>query len=303
MNTEQTKGLLYAVCAYAAWGIIPIYFKLLAAISAGELLVHRVIWSSLFIALVLLALKRLRAIGHHFRNPRTMLILAASAIFIATNWTVFIWASNNDHLIDTSIGYYINPLVNVFFGLVFLGEKLRKIQWLAVLLAFSGVAIQIATLGKFPTISLTLALAFGAYGLMRKIAPVGAMEGLLIETLIMLIPVLIYFVFFTETRSLTLAKESLNFTLLLLAAGPITSIPLMLFAAGVSRLNYSTIGFVQYLAPSLVLITAVVIYHEPLVWQKALTFVFIWVGLAIYSYDAWRHNKSYKAYLEPINVQ
>lgn len=294
MNAEKTKGLLYAVGAYVAWGFIPIYFKLLDSISAGELLVHRVIWSSLFISLSLLFLKRFHAVSRHFYSPRTMLILAAASVFIAINWTVFIWASNNNHLIDTSIGYYINPLVNVFFALVFLGEKLRKLQWLAVLLAFSGVAIQIITLGKFPTISLTLALAFGAYGLMRKIVAVGAMEGLLIETLILMIPVLIYFIGFTETRSLTLAHESLSFSLLLLAAGPITSIPLMLFAAGVSRLNYSTIGFIQYLAPSIVLITAVVIYHEPLVWQKTITFSFIWLGLAIYSYDAWQYVRSYR---------
>lgn len=270
------------------------YFKLLDAISAGELLVHRVIWSSVFIALTLLLIGKLKNIGQHFRSLRTLVLLSASSVFIAVNWTVFIWASNNNHLIDTSIGYYINPLVNVFFGLVFLGERLRRLQWLAVLLAFSGVAIQIITLGAFPIISLTLALAFGAYGLMRKLAPVGAMEGLLVETLLMLIPVLIYFIFFTDRLSLTLARDSLTFSLYLLAAGPITSIPLMLFAAGVSRLNYSTIGFIQYLAPSIVLLTAVFIYNEPLVWQKTITFVFIWLGLAIYSIDAWRHATYYR---------
>jgi len=294
ITPEKTKGLFYATGAYAAWGFIPIYFKLLAAISAGELLVHRVIWSSVFIALTLLAFGKLKNVIQHFRSLRTLVLLSASSIFIATNWTVFIWASNNNHLIDTSVGYYINPLVNVFFGLVFLGERLRKLQWLAVLLAFSGVALQIITLGVFPIISLTLALAFGAYGLMRKLVNVGAMEGLLVETLLMLIPVLIYFIFFTDRLSLTLAGESLTFTLLLVAAGPITSIPLMLFAAGVARLNYSTIGFIQYLAPSIVLLTAVVIYNETLVWQKALTFIFIWLGLSIYSYDAWRQATTYR---------
>ncbi|SMF62707.1 chloramphenicol-sensitive protein RarD [Alteromonadaceae bacterium Bs31] len=293
MDKETGKGILFATSAYAFWGIIPIYFKLLAAISAGELLVHRVVWSTVFIALVLLVSKRIHLVVEHFRNPRTLLILSASSIFIAVNWVVFIWASNNDHLIETSLGYYINPLVNVLMGLLFLGERLRRLQWLAVGLAATGVVLQVVTLGKVPIISLTLALAFGFYGLMRKIVSVGSIEGLFIETILLLVPTLLYFFFFTTQISLQLAGDSASFALLLLAAGPVTSIPLMLFAAGVIRLNYSTIGFIQYLAPSIVLFSAVFIYHEPLIWQKTVTFICIWVALAIYSYDALRSSRAY----------
>jgi len=295
VDKETSKGLLYATSAYVAWGFIPLYFKTLDSISAGELLVHRVIWSSVFIAIGLLAVKRMHVVAVHFRHPRTLLLLFASSIFIAINWVVFIWASNNHYLIETSLGYYINPLVNVLMGSLFLKEKLRQLQWLAVVIAATGVALQIITLGRVPVISLTLALAFGSYGLMRKLADVGSMEGLFIETLLLMLPVLIYFLFFTSQLSLHLAYESVPFTLLLIAAGPVTSIPLMLFAAGVSRLNYSTIGFIQYLAPSIVLVSAVFIFHEGLVWQKAITFVCIWIALAIYSYDALRVAKKYKA--------
>ncbi len=294
MDKKTSEGMLFATSAYVLWGIIPIYFKLLDAISAGELLVHRVIWSTLFIAAVLLLSKRIHLIAAHFRNPRTLLILSASAIFIAINWVVFIWASNNDHLIEASLGYYINPLVNVVMGLLFLGERLRSLQWLAAAIATAGVALQVITLGKVPVVSLTLAFAFGFYGLMRKIVSVGSIEGLFIETLLLLIPSLLYFFFFTTQLSLQLAADSLSFTLLLLAAGPITSIPLMLFAAGVIRLNYSTIGFIQYLAPSIVLLSAVFIYHEPLVWQKAVTFICIWLALAVFSFDALRSSRSFQ---------
>ena len=299
MITERNKGFLFAISAYVSWGFIPLYFKALAQISASELLVHRVLWSALFVGCVLFAFKRLPRITQHFRSPKTLFILACSAFFIAVNWVVFIWASNNNHLLDTSLGYYINPLVNVLFGLLFLGEKLRKFQWLAVVIAFSGVALQVITLGKLPLIALTLAFAFGFYGLMRKIVNVGAMEGLFIETLLLMPFVLIYLIFFTEVESFSLARADWNFALLLLAAGPVTSIPLMLFAAGVSRLNYSTIGFIQYLAPTIVLFTAVLWFNEPLVWQKAVTFVCIWTALAIYSIDAYRLSRKYSTTTAP----
>lgn len=295
MRSETVKGLLFALGAYGCWGFIPLYFKAMAAISEGEIFVHRIFWSVLFTAFLLVLIGRWKHVWPHLKTPRTLLVLCASAIFIAINWIVFIWASNNNRLLDTSLGYYINPLINVLFGLVFLGEKLRPWQWLAVALATLAVLLQIITLGKLPVISLTLAFAFGFYGLMRKIIKVGALEGLFIETLLLLPPTLLYFLFFSEKLSFVQAGNNFWFALALIAAGPITSIPLLLFAAGVSRLNYSTIGFIQYLAPSIVFFLAIFWFKEPLVWQMALTFILIWTALVIYSFDGWRRSRTLPA--------
>ncbi|WP_075186330.1 EamA family transporter RarD [Teredinibacter haidensis] len=286
MPQETRRGLLFAISAYTCWGFVPLYFKLFGRIPAGELLVHRIVWSALFVGLILVVLKRLPQLAPYFRSPKTLLILGAAAGFVAINWVVFIWATNHGHLLETSLGYYINPLINVLFGLLFLGEKLRRLQWLAVALAFTGVGLQMITLGEIPVIALTLAFSFGAYGLMRKLIRVSALEGLFIETLLLLLPMLLYFYFFTPAESLRIASNETSFAFLLLAAGPVTSIPLILFAAGVNRLNYSTMGFIQYLAPTIVLITAIGWFDEVLVWQKAMTFVCIWVALAIYSLDS-----------------
>lgn len=295
MQSETVKGLLFAVGAYGCWGFIPLYFKALGTIPEGEIFVHRIFWSVLFTGLTLLVIGRWKNIWPHLKSPRTMLVLSAAACFIAINWTVFIWASNNNRLLDTSVGYYINPLINVLFGLLFLGEKLRRLQWLSVSLAASAVLLQIITLGKLPVLSLTLAFAFGFYGLMRKIVDVGALEGLFIETLILLPPTTLYFLLFSDKVSFIEASGSIRFALALMAAGPITSVPLLLFAAGVSRLNYSTIGFIQYLAPSIVFLLAIFRFHEPLVWQMALTFGLIWLALAIYTLDGWHRSRTLPA--------
>lgn len=291
MHTETAKGLMFALAAYISWGFVPLYFKALENIPESEILMHRVIWSVLFTGLILLGMKKFVSVWQHFRSPRTLLVLSAAAVFIAVNWVVFIWAANNDRMVDASLGYYINPLVNVLFGLLFLGERLRRLQWVAVSLAVGGVLLQVVTLGRVPYIALTLAFAFGFYGLMRKIVKVGAIEGLFIETLLLLPPVLVYLLFFSPAVSFHTALQSPPFALLLMAAGPITSVPLLFFAAGVARLNYSTIGFIQYLAPSIVLVMAVFWFHEPLVWQKEVTFACIWLGLAVYSVDTLRHSR------------
>ncbi|WP_045827440.1 EamA family transporter RarD [Teredinibacter turnerae] len=292
MQSETAKGLLFAVGAYGCWGFVPLYFKAMDAIPEGEIFVHRILWSVLFTGLVLIPLRRWKNIWPHLCNLRTLLVLSAAAVFIAVNWIVFIWASNNDRLLDTSIGYYINPLINVLFGLLFLGEKLRRMQWVSVSLAAAAVLLQIITLGKLPVISLTLAFAFGFYGLMRKIVQVGALEGLFIETLLLLPPTLIYFCWFSDKLSFIEATGRPGFAVALMAAGPITSIPLLLFASGVSRLKYSTIGFIQYLAPSIVFLLAIFWFREPLVWQMAVTFALIWVALAIYSFDGLRRSRT-----------
>ncbi|WP_045856616.1 EamA family transporter RarD [Teredinibacter purpureus] len=293
MHTETKQGLVCAISAYTCWGFVPLYFRQFDSISAGELLGHRIFWSALFVSILLLVLRRFHLLIPYFRSPRTLLILAAGAFCVALNWLVFIWATNNGYLLETSLGYYINPLVNIIFGLLFLGEKLRRAQWIAVLLATIGVSVPMVTMGSFPVIALTLAFSFGGYGLLRKLVRVNALEGLFIETLILLIPVTLYFIFLSPMASLQIAETDFSFALLLVAAGPITSIPLILFAGAVNRLNYSTVGFIQYLAPTIVLITAVGWLGEVLVWQKTLTFIFIWIALAIYSWDAWRVNKRY----------
>jgi rarD protein len=291
---EDRRGLFYALAAYGIWGFLPIYIKALDHISAAEIFVHRIIWSLLFTGIALLISQRHKLIWVHLSNPRTLLVLFGSTLFIAINWLVFIWAANSGRLLETSLGYYINPLVNILCGLLFLGEKLRRLQWLAVALASAGVALQAITLGSLPYVALILAFAFGLYGLLRKIIKVGALEGLFIETLILTPPSLVYLFYFSAGDSLTQMADSFSFSLFLICAGPLTSVPLMLFAAAVSRLNYSTMGFIQYIAPSTVLLTAVFWFGEVLVWQKTLTFVFIWSALALYSWDSWRKLKRYQ---------
>lgn len=283
--------MLYALTAFFIWGVAPLYFKHIGFVPAGEIVTHRIIWSCVFLILLVWWTKSGRAVLAVFRHPRYLALLTLTAVLIAANWLLFIWAINHDHMLESSLGYFINPLLNILLGMLFLGERLRQWQWFAVALAVSGVVLQIVTLGVFPWIALALAGSFAVYGLLRKKMAVDSLTGLLVETLV-LTPVAAWYLFlYADSATSQLSQNTLALNLWLIAAGIITTVPLLCFTAGAKRLRLSTIGFFQYIGPSLMFIFAITLYHEPIVWQKWLTFALIWSALVVFSWDALRHTQ------------
>jgi chloramphenicol-sensitive protein RarD len=289
MNDEQQRtkqGVFLALGAYTMWGIAPIYFKAIEQVSPLEILSHRVIWSFFFLAGLLFLSKGWRAVATTIKSKQKLLYLAATSTLVGVNWLIFIWAATSNHLLDASLGYYINPLLNVVLGMLFLGERLRKLQWLAVSFATIGVIIQVVTFGSVPTIALALAISFGLYGLLRKKVNLSAQAGLFIETLMMLPFALIYLLIIANSPSSNLALNSTSLNLLLVSAGIVTTLPLLCFTGAATRLKLSTLGFFQYLGPSIMFIFAVTIYNEAFTSDKMTTFSFIWGALAIFIFDA-----------------
>ena len=291
LYTPLRQGVFLALLAYALWGMTPLYFKLLASVPAAEIMGQRVIWSCVFASVLILLLRRGHALRELARQPRRLLYMLGSALLIGTNWLVFIWAINNDHMLDASLGYYINPLVNVLLGMLFLGERLRRLQWLAVALAAAGVAVELFQLGRLPWVAMVLALSFGFYGLLRKKVALDSLSGMWIETALLVPPLLLYLLFFTDAQTTDIEIYRGPLGWLLIAAGPITMIPLMCFAAAATRIPLSMLGFFQYIAPSLVFLQAVTLFGEPLTLERSLAFACIWAGLLAYSYDAWRAHR------------
>lgn len=287
MDAQQTRqGVLYALGAYFIWGIAPAYFKFIQQVAPAEIMTHRVIWSALFMIVLISISRNWKQVESVLRQRRKVLLLAVSAMLIGSNWLLFIWAVNNRHLLEASLGYFINPLLNVIVGMLFLGERFRRMQWLAVGLAACGVLVQLWKFGSLPIIALGLALTFSFYGLLRKKIAVDAQSGMLIETLWMFPLAAIYLFGIADSPTSQLSNNPLSLNLLLVAAGIVTTIPLMLFTAAATRLRLSTVGFFQYLGPTLMFLLAVIFYGEQLTDDKVLTFGFIWAALALFVLDA-----------------
>ena len=287
MDTQQTRqGIFYALGAYFIWGIAPAYFKLVKEVPPTEIMTHRVIWSALFMLGLITLSRSWRQVRSVLAQPKKVLLLALTAVTIGGNWLLFIWAVNNQHMLEASLGYFINPLINVVFGMLFLRERFRRLQWLAVLLAATGVLVQLWQFGSLPIIGLGLALSFALYGLVRKKIQVDAQSGMLIETAWLFPLAAIYLFGFADSTTSHLSANPLSLNLKLIAAGIITTIPLMLFAAACARLRLSTVGFFQYLGPTLMFLLAVLFYGESLTPDKMVTFGFIWLALAIFILDA-----------------
>ncbi|WP_237057414.1 EamA family transporter RarD [Microbulbifer sediminum] len=282
---SAAAGLLAGVTAFLMWGVAPLYFKLLDGISAPEILAHRSIWALVLAMIVLAVIGKLPDFMATLRDRKRMTTLALSTLLIGSNWLVFIWAVTSNHLLSASLGYYINPLINVLLGVLFMGERLRPLQWLAVALAAIGIGHELWQFGELPVVALFLALSFGFYGLVRKRAPVESLTGLAMETLFMLPIALTYLVLSTSPTS-NMASNDWQLNTLLLLAGPVTLLPLLLFNIAARRLNLSTVGFLQYLAPTLMLVIATQLFGEPFNESKLVTFAFVWFGLALYSTDA-----------------
>jgi chloramphenicol-sensitive protein RarD len=285
------RGFLLGISAYLIWGLFPLYFKAIEQIPALEIIVHRILWSAVFGSLLLLCWKHPGWWNELRNNPRRLAVLTLSGALIATNWLVYVWAVNNGRMLEASLGYYINPLINVLLAMVLLGERLRRLQWLAVGLAALGVAQQLWQLGSLPWVSLVLAFSFGFYGLIRKQAPVQALPGLVVETWLLL-PLALGWLYLTpQAASLQPELWSGTTGLWLIAAGPITLLPLLCFNAAARHLPYTTLGFLQYVAPTLVLLQAILLFDEHFGASQLLSFACIWVGLTIYSLDIWLHMR------------
>jgi chloramphenicol-sensitive protein RarD len=287
-DRRATLGVLSSAGAFFIWGMVPLYFRTLQGVSAFEIIAHRVLWSLLFLLLLLAVGRGFAQVRATLAQPRLVARLALTAALVTSNWLTFVWAVNAGRILETSLGYFITPQVNVLLGFLFLHERLRRPQWLAVLLAVAGVANQIWMLGQLPWISLVLALTFGSYGLFRKQIPVDAVTGLLVETLVAAPVALAFLVYLARTGGLGFAHQGGVVDALLAGLGVVTAVPLLLFAAGARRLRLATVGFLQYLAPTMTFLLAVLIYGEPLGPGRALTFLLIWAGIIVYAADSLR---------------
>lgn len=285
------QGVIFALCAYSIWGFAPIYFKTLAHVPAFEVLAHRIVWAFLFMLILILSTGRMQQVIRAFDSPKLLLQLGLAACLIGFNWFLFIWAVANDHILDASLGYYINPLLNVAIGMLFFSERLRRLQVVAVSLAIIGVAIQIITFGSVPWVALALASSFATYGAIRKKLPFDSLTGLWLEVILLLPMMLAYFYFFANSSASNMLVNTWQLNVLLILAGVITTVPLLFFTGAARRIRYSTLGLFQYIAPSLMFLLAVLLYNEPLALDKLVTFIIIWAALAIYSYDAVRTHQ------------
>lgn len=278
-------GVWCGLGAYLLWGVLPLYFQLLDHVGAVEIVASRALWS-LVLLIVILALRgSLGAFTRLIRTPRLMLTLGATSILIAGNWLVYVWAVNNGHVIAASLGYFLNPLVNVFLGFAVLKERLDRLQWAAVALAATGVSILATAALDTLWISLSLALTFALYGLLRKLAPVTALQGLAAETLILTPVSLLYLIWLGSTATIATGSDT-ETTALIMSLGAVTSVPLLLFAVAAKRMAYSTLGLLQYVAPTLQFLIGIGIMGERLSEGQLWSFGLIWAGLALYTADS-----------------
>ncbi len=282
------RGYVLGLLAYSIWGLFPLYFKTLDGTPAQEVIVHRVLWSALFSSGLLLIWRHRGWWFELYHHPKRFIFLAASGALIATNWLIYVWAVHHDRMVEASLGYYINPLVNVLLAMLFLRERLRRLQWLAIALAAVGVGLQVWSLGKVPWISLALACSFGFYGLIRKQAPVAALPGLTVETWF-LVPVALTWLWISPQAS-SMQSEFWGSSEMfwLAAAGPVTLLPLLCFNEAAKNLPYASLAFLQYITPTVLLLLAVLVFKEPFAAQSFIFFGFIWAALAVYSWDAVR---------------
>jgi chloramphenicol-sensitive protein RarD len=283
--SNETTGILYAASAYSLWGFFPLYWHLLASVPPFEISVHRMFWCALFGIVICAAMGRFGGIRLALSSRKVLAALTISSLLIATNWTLYIFAVAEHHLVEASLGYYINPLISIALGVVLLGEKLSRLRMVAIALATVAVAVKAYGLGHFPWVSLGLAFSFGFYGYVRKLTPVAAFDGLTIEVLILL-PItagalLLWGV--QGTGAFTTAHPWTDF--LLVVGGPVTALPLTLFAAGARRVSMSTLGFLQYLSPSITLTLAVVFLGEAFTRTDMMTFGCIWLALILVAVD------------------
>ncbi|RWC77490.1 EamA family transporter RarD [Mesorhizobium sp. M00.F.Ca.ET.151.01.1.1] len=284
-DSKARRGFLLALGAYLLWGLLPFYMKAVAHLPLAEVIAHRIVWSVPIAAAVLVWAGRTADFKAAIRSPRTIAMAALTAALISVNWGIYVWAIAVDRTVETALGYYINPLVNVVVGALLLGERLDRLQIAAVALAAVAVAVLTIDGGKLPWVSLALAFSFAAYGFFRKTLPIGPSQGFLLEVLLLSVPALGYIVFLIATGQDHFVSGNGTDTALLIGCGPVTAVPLLLFAFGAKLLRLSTIGIMQYIAPTMVFLIAVLIFDEPFGTTQAIAFTLIWAALAIYSWS------------------
>jgi chloramphenicol-sensitive protein RarD len=287
---EQRLGLIYGLAAYGSWGVFPIYLKAVRSVPVVEVLAHRVVWALAVLLVVTGVRGELQAVTAALRHRRALLVLSGSTVLIAVNWLVYIYSVTHDRMLESSLGYYINPLISVLFGIVLLGERLEPLMKAAALVAATGVVWLAIGLGQLPWISLVLAFSFGLYGLLRKIAPVGALIGLTVETLLLAPFAGAYLVWAAAGGRAAFLSGRTGIDVLLVLAGPVTAVPLLCFAAAARRLPLSTMGFLQYVSPTVQFVLAVAVYAEPFDRARAGAFACIWVAVALFAFDSIRRR-------------
>lgn len=294
-KTGSRLGLVQALIACTFWGVMPIYFKLLQSIPPLEVVAHRVIWSVPLLIVILWLRKNLTGLKAALADPKILRFLLLSSIFIAANWLIYVWAVQEKHVLAASLGYFISPLLSVFLGSIVLKEKLSRNQWIAVAIAAFGVSILAVEAWQTLWISMMLAGSWGLYGLIRKIAPVGPMVGLTVETGLLFPFFIAYLIWLTTSSTGTGFGESLPIDALLIGGAMVTAIPLLLFASAVQKISLTTMGLMQYVAPMMQFAIGVFVYNEPLTTSHLICFGLIWISLAIFSADAWAGSASRKA--------
>ena len=290
-NEDSARGFAFALTAYVMWGFLPIYMKAVAHMSPVEILAHRVIWSVPVAGLVLMILRRTDELKAAFRSQRTLMMAGLTAALITANWGTYVWAIAADRALDTALGYFINPLFSIFLAAVLLKERLQPMQLMAIALVVVAVAIITYDAGGLPWVSLILTVSWGFYAFFRKTLPVGPNQGFFLEVLILTPPALAYILYAETSGSGHLLGTSLSDTVHLVASGLVTAGPLMIYANGAKLLRLSTIGIMQYIAPTMIFLIAIFVFHEPLSMVKLLAFALIWTALAIYSWGMLRASR------------
>jgi len=289
---ERRAGVASGLAAYGLWGVFPLYFPLLEPAGGVEIVAHRVLWSLVFVGVLLTAVRRWSHVRAAVSDRRTMLVLLGAALLIAVNWLVFVYAVNSGHVVETSLGYFINPLVSVLLGVVVFAERLRPLQWVAVGIAAVAVAVLTVDYGRPPWIALALAVSFGLYGLMKKLVRVEAAPGLFVETALVVVPAVVVLAVLQVRGQGTAVSEGTGHLLLLVSSGIATAVPLLLFAAATRRIPLSTVGLLQYVTPLMQLAIGVFVYREPMPPARLVGFVIVWIALAVFTADSLRQARA-----------
>lgn len=293
-NEDTPQGLAFAITAYGLWGFLPLYMKLLSHIPATEVVAHRVLWSLPIAAAVLLISSRTAALREALRSPRTLAMGCVTAALISVNWGIYVWAINSGHALDAALGYYINPLFSIFLAALLLGERLNPAQLLAIALAACAVLVLAVDAGRVPWAALGLTVTWGFYALCKKSLPIGPNQGFLLEVLILLVPAIGYLTYLTATGTSHFTFEFGRDAWLLIGCGAVTAVPLMIYANGAKLLRLSTIGILQYIAPTMIFLCAVLVFEEPFGRARAIAFPMIWAALVIYSSAMLRQMRASK---------
>lgn len=293
-QNEQKIGMMYTLIAYLIWGILPIYWKLIQHVPSGEVLAHRIIWSFVLMIVILIFAKRAKTFIYEFKrmwqNKKSLLGIIAASIIISLNWLTYIWAVQNDYVIEASLGYYINPLISVILAVIFLKERLDQQQRIAVLIAVVGVVFLTFSYGVFPWVSIILAVTFAIYGLVKKLVDIDEMFGLTFETLF-ITPLALIYLLALPSSNLTAYVTDSSTLFLLIGTGAATAVPLLLFAYGAKRIQLGLLGFMQYISPTIMLFIGIFLYQEPFTWVHFISFACIWTALIIYMGSAYRMSR------------